>query len=57
MATHRKPNIIFVFADQLRGCSVGYAGQEPVLTPHLEIPQAYVASSHIRLRLIMPIGV
>lgn len=36
MVTHRKPNIIFVFADQLRGCSVGYAGQEPVLTPHID---------------------
>lgn len=36
MVTHRKPNIIFVFADQLRSCSVGYAGQEPVLTPHID---------------------
>lgn len=36
MVTHPKPNIIFVFADQLRGCSVGYAGEEPVLTPHID---------------------
>ena len=31
-----KPNILFVFADQLRACSVGYAGEEPVLTPNLD---------------------
>ena len=36
MATHRKPNVIFVFADQLRGCSVGYVGEEPVLTPNID---------------------
>ena len=32
----RRPNIIFVFADQLRASSVGYAGQEPVQTPRLD---------------------
>jgi arylsulfatase A-like enzyme len=32
----RPPNIIVVFADQLRGSSLGYAGQEPVLTPNLD---------------------
>ena len=32
----RRPNIIFVFADQLRASSVGYAGQEPVKTPRLD---------------------
>lgn len=31
-----KPNILFVFADQLRASSVGYAGEEPVRTPHLD---------------------
>ena len=31
-----KPNVMVVFADQLRACSVGYAGEEPVLTPHLD---------------------
>ncbi|MGI9384925.1 MAG: sulfatase-like hydrolase/transferase, partial [Methyloligellaceae bacterium] len=37
MATsHAHPNVIFIFADQLRGCSVGYAGEEPVKTPHLD---------------------
>lgn len=34
--TARKPNILLVLADQLRACSVGYAGEEPVLTPHLD---------------------
>jgi arylsulfatase A-like enzyme len=31
-----KPNLLFVFADQLRACSVGYAGQEAVMTPNLD---------------------
>lgn len=32
----RKPNIVLLLADQLRACSVGYAGEEPVITPHLD---------------------
>lgn len=36
MPASRQPNIVFVFADQLRGCSVGYAGQEPVKTPNID---------------------
>lgn len=32
----RKPNIVFVFCDQLRASSVGYYGQEPVKTPNLD---------------------
>lgn len=28
MPNPSRPNILFVFADQLRGSSVGYAGQE-----------------------------
>ena len=32
----RKPNILLVLADQLRASSVGYAGEEPVITPHLD---------------------
>lgn len=36
MADPKAPNVIFVFADQLRGCSVGYAGEEPVKTPHID---------------------
>jgi arylsulfatase A-like enzyme len=34
--TQRKPNILIVLADQLRACSVGYAGEEPVITPNLD---------------------
>ncbi len=30
------PNILFIFADQLRGSSLGHVGQEPVLTPHMD---------------------
>lgn len=30
------PNVLVVLADQLRACSVGYAGEEPVSTPHLD---------------------
>lgn len=36
MSEKTRPNVIFVFADQLRGCSVGYADQEPVKTPHID---------------------
>lgn len=36
MTDKPKPNVVFVFADQLRGCSVGYAGQEPVKTPNID---------------------
>ena len=32
----RQPNILIVLADQLRACSVGYAGEEPLITPHLD---------------------
>lgn len=35
MKTHQ-PNILFIFADQLRGSSVGYAGEEPVITPNID---------------------
>jgi arylsulfatase A-like enzyme len=31
-----RPNLLFVFADQLRACSVGYAGEEPVMTPQID---------------------
>lgn len=36
MQAERYPNILFVFADQLRACSVGYAGEEAVITPNLD---------------------
>lgn len=31
-----QPNVLFVFADQLRASSVGCYGQEPVLTPNID---------------------
>ena len=34
--TKKQPNILFVFADQLRASSVGYAGEEQVKTPHID---------------------
>ena len=33
---NEQPNILFVFADQLRGSSLGHVGQEPVVTPNLD---------------------
>lgn len=33
---HRAPNLLFVLADQLRASSVGYAGEENVITPNLD---------------------
>ena len=36
MSAQSRPNVIFVFADQLRACSLGYAGQEPVQTPSID---------------------
>jgi arylsulfatase A-like enzyme len=32
----RKPNLVFVFADQLRAQATGYAGDPNALTPHLD---------------------
>jgi arylsulfatase A-like enzyme len=32
----KRPNIVFVFADQLRGSSLGHVGQEQVLTPNFD---------------------
>ncbi|MDB3861050.1 sulfatase [Paracoccaceae bacterium] len=31
-----RPNVLFIFADQLRASSVGYTGQENVKTPHID---------------------
>lgn len=36
MSSASKPNIIFVFADQLRASSVGYEGEEAVITPNFD---------------------
>jgi arylsulfatase A-like enzyme len=33
MNATKRPNVLFVFADQLRAGSLGYAGEEPVITP------------------------
>jgi len=35
MATSH-PNLLFVFPDQMRGSALGFLGEEPVLTPHLD---------------------
>lgn len=32
----RKPNLVFIMADQWRGQALGYLGIEPVQTPHLD---------------------
>ena len=36
----KKPNLIYVFADQLRYFSLGYAGDERALTPNIDRLQA-----------------
>jgi arylsulfatase A-like enzyme len=36
MARNRRPDVLIVLADQLRACSVGYAGEEAVRTPTLD---------------------
>jgi len=30
--TDKKPNLLFVFADQMRGCSLGCRGDEQAIT-------------------------
>lgn len=32
----KKPNLIYVFADQMRGCDMGCAGNEEVITPNID---------------------
>lgn len=32
----RKPNLVFIFADQLRADAVGYAGNAKAITPHID---------------------
>lgn len=32
----KKPNLVFMFADQLRLCSMGYAGDRKAITPHID---------------------
>lgn len=35
-ADSQPPNLVFILADQFRGTAMGFLGQEPVLTPHLD---------------------
>ena len=35
-AQTKRPNIVFVFPDQMRGSAMGFLGEEPVLTPRLD---------------------
>ena len=40
---NNKPNLIYIFADQLRYFSLGYAGDENALTPD-ESESSYICS-------------
>jgi len=31
-----RPNLVFVFPDQMRGQAMGFMGEEPVITPRLD---------------------
>jgi len=33
--TQKAPNLVFVFPDQMRGQALGFMGEDPVITPHL----------------------
>lgn len=35
-AEGQPPNLVYVFADQMRGSAMGFVGEEPVLTPNLD---------------------
>ena len=35
-AEWKRPNLLFVFADQMRGSAMGFLGEEPVVTPNLD---------------------
>lgn len=41
---NRKPNIIILLADQLRAQALGYAGDENVITPHIDSLAAHSAN-------------
>ena len=32
----RRPNLLFVFPDQMRGQALGFLGEDPVITPNLD---------------------
>jgi len=50
----RRPNILFVFCDQLRASSVGYAGREPVQTPCLD---RFAAAASVFTTAVSPLPV
>lgn len=31
-----KPNLVYIFCDQFRRQAIGYMGEDPVVTPHLD---------------------
>ena len=31
-----KPNLVYIFCDQFRRQAIGYMGEDPVITPHLD---------------------
>ena len=33
----KKKNLLFVFADQWRAGAMGYAGEDPVMTPNMDM--------------------
>jgi uncharacterized sulfatase len=35
-ARTKRPNLVFVFADQMRGQALGFLGEDPVITPNLD---------------------
>ncbi len=36
MTSARPPNLVFVYADQMRGSAMGFLGEEPISTPNLD---------------------
>ena len=50
----RKPNLLFVFADQLRAGSVGFTGEEAVKTPNID---RFAADGTIYANAISPLPV
>ena len=36
LLTSRRPNLLFVFPDQMRGQAMGFVGEDPAITPNLD---------------------
>jgi arylsulfatase A-like enzyme len=32
----QKPNLVYIFPDEMRGTAMGFLGREPVITPNLD---------------------